>query len=176
MTYRSPYEAYPFLCDASNDLRCDFEIMTDKMASLIGLLRSKVEDEALRAELLWLCETVYHMNPTLRTRFTVTDDELDRLYGMVELRQACRKGCGSPFVLTQGCEQACIAHVLRVMGKELVRLIYRHIENGGSAPDKLIDMANALSGYFFVLALDLNAAYGVDEIPYESRNYGVKSS
>ena len=27
--YRSPYEAYPFLCDAGEDLRCDFELLTD---------------------------------------------------------------------------------------------------------------------------------------------------
>ncbi len=26
--YRSPYEAYPFLCDADDDLRCDFELAT----------------------------------------------------------------------------------------------------------------------------------------------------
>ena len=35
--YRSPYEAYPFLADAPEDLRCDFEIMTDRMSSETGL-------------------------------------------------------------------------------------------------------------------------------------------
>ena len=49
--YRSPFEAYPFLCDAPEDLRCDFEIMTDKAASLTGLLRASVRDEGIRAEL-----------------------------------------------------------------------------------------------------------------------------
>ena len=38
--YRSPYEAYPFLSDAKDDLRCDFEILTDRMASMTGLLAS----------------------------------------------------------------------------------------------------------------------------------------
>lgn len=50
--YRSPYEAYPFLCDAGEDLRCDFELLTDEMASRTGLLRAQVKDEALKAELL----------------------------------------------------------------------------------------------------------------------------
>ena len=36
--YRSLYEAYPFLADAPEDLRCDFEIMTDRMSSETGLL------------------------------------------------------------------------------------------------------------------------------------------
>ena len=70
--YRSPYEAYPFLCDAGADLRCDFELLTDKIASGAGLLRARTEQEDLRAELLWVCEIVYHLNPTLRTRLTVT--------------------------------------------------------------------------------------------------------
>ena len=73
--YRSPYEAYPFLCDAGEDLRCDFELLTDKIASGTGLLRARTEQEDLRAELLWVCEIVYHLNPTLRTRLTVTQAE-----------------------------------------------------------------------------------------------------
>ena len=44
--YRSPYEAYPFLCDPDDDLRCDFEIATDRMASRAGLLAALlVSDE-----------------------------------------------------------------------------------------------------------------------------------
>ena len=78
--------------------------------------------------------------------------------------------CGT-FVLTQGSEAGCHAHLLRVRGKELVRLLYRHLHQGHAAPDSLVDMANLLSGYFFLLALQLNALDGVDEIPYVSRNY-----
>lgn len=62
--YRSKYEAYPFLSDPSEDLRCDFEILTDETASLIGLLRSEIKDKALREELLRICEITYHVNPT----------------------------------------------------------------------------------------------------------------
>lgn len=114
--YRSPYEAYPFLCDAGEDLRCDFELLTDEMASRTGLLRAQVKDEALKAELLWVCELIYHMNPTLRTRLTVTEEECARL----------------------------------------------------------LDLANLLSGYFFYLALHLNEAEGVEEVPYVSRNYPAR--
>ena len=76
--YRSPYEAYPFLSDGPDDLRCDFELMTDGMASVVGLLRSKVTDGDLREELLWICELVYHMNPALRTGLKVTAAEKER--------------------------------------------------------------------------------------------------
>ena len=39
--YRSPDEAYPFLADEPQDLRCDFELLTDELASLTGLLAAK---------------------------------------------------------------------------------------------------------------------------------------
>lgn len=169
--YRSPYEAYPFLSDDGDDLRCDFELMTDRMASETGLLRAKVEDEALRAELLWVCALIYDLNPTLRTFLSVTEAETERLAAAVErLRDQCAGRC-ELFVLTQGCEAACLAHVLRVDAKGLVRLIYRHCRQGRQVPPALLDTANLLSGYFFYLALRLNALAGVDEIPYTSRNY-----
>lgn len=169
--YRSPYEAYPFLCDDREDLRCDFELMTDEIASWIGLLRAQVGDEELKGELLWLCELVYHMNPTLRSRLTVTEEEIMRLAAAVDrLRDQCGERC-ERFVLTQGCGSACIAHILRVQCKSLVRLMYRHLQQGKQIPEMLFDLANLLSGYFFYLALRLNEMEGVDEIDFVSRNY-----
>ncbi len=169
--YRSPYEAYPFLADASDDLRCDFELLTDEMASCTGLLRSLVENEGLRSELLWICEMIYHINPTLRTHLSVTEEETQRLLQAVErLKAECGERC-KLFVLNQGCVSACMAHVLRVKGKALVRLIYRHVHQGHPVPNRLIDLANLLSGYFFYLSLKLNELASVDEVPYISRNY-----
>lgn len=170
-TYRSPVEAYPFLADAPDDLRCDFELATDRMASEIGLLRAGIRDAGLRAELLRLCELVYHMNPTLRTRLTVTEEEIGWVKGRVEALRVVTASRCERFVLTQGSESACRAHLLRVGGKELVRLLYRHMAGGHAVPDALVDLANLLSGYFFHLALALNAMDGEDEVAYESRNY-----
>ncbi|MEG2698761.1 MAG: ATP--cob(I)alamin adenosyltransferase [Ruthenibacterium sp.] len=184
--YRSPYEAYPFLCDAADDLRCDFELLTDEMASRTGLLRAQtlqllqqpslsadapLSNASLPAELLWICELLYHMNPTLRTQLTVTEAEKCRLLAATQrLRDASGARC-ERFVLTQGCEAACTAHLLRVQSKNLVRLLYRHAQQGHSVPPLLLDLANLLSGYFFHLALRLNQLADVDEAAYESRNY-----
>ena len=169
--YRSPYEAYPFLCDGKEDLRCDFELFTDEMASRTGLLRAQVKDPALKAELLWVCELIYNINPTLRTSLTVTEEEKQRLFEAANrLKQECGSRC-KLFVLTQGCEAACTAHLLRVQGKGLTRLIYRYCQQGHEVPPMLLDLSNLLSGYFFYLALKLNELEGVDEISYESRNY-----
>lgn len=169
--YRSKYEAYPFLSDASEDLRCDFEIFTDELTSHIGLLKALVEDEEIRKELLIIGELVYHINPSLRTFVSVTEEELkwledstNRIYN--EVKSRCNK-----FVLPQGCESASHAHIIRSKFKALVRLLYRYNYAGNTVPNILFDFANLLSGYFFNLALKLNELNGVDEIEYTSRNY-----
>lgn len=169
--YRSPYEAYPFLSEPDDDLRCDFELLTDRMASETGLLRAQVEDEALRTELSWVCELIYHLNPTLRTFLSVTEEETARLRAAADRLREQSAGRCELFVLPQGCQTACTAHVLRVEAKSLVRLIYRHCRQGHPAPPALLDTANLLSGYFFYLALCLNARAGVEETAFVSRNY-----
>ncbi|MEI7885252.1 MAG: ATP--cob(I)alamin adenosyltransferase [Clostridia bacterium] len=169
--YRSKYEAYPFLCDQPEDLRCDFEILTDEIACQIGLLHALVKNEALQAELLTLCELVYHLNPSLRTFVTVTQAELAWLEECTKRLQKETKDSFFKFVLNQGCESACHAHIIRSKCKSLVRMLYQHLQQGHAVPDILLDFANLLSGYFFHLALKLNQLAGIAEIEFISRNY-----
>lgn len=170
--YLSPYEAYPFLSDAPRDLRCDFELLTDEIASLTGLLCSKMnEKSALREELLRIDTLVYHANPTLRTRMTVTKEEVEWLCDRTKALQEQAREDVRRFVLPSGCETACLAHVLRVKAKELVRLLHRYVWQGGEAPELLFDFCNLLSGYFFGVALLENRENGTGEIDFVSRNY-----
>lgn len=147
--YRSPYEAYPFLCDEIQDLRCDFELLTDELASAAGLLAAQTEDPAQKAQLLKVCELIYHANPTLRTRWTVTEAEVAWLLERIEELRVQAAGRCKRFVLPQGCPAACTAHLARVRAKCLVRLLYRHARQGHPVPPPLLDFANLLSGYFF---------------------------
>ena len=169
--YRSKYEAYPFLGDTANDLRCDFEILSDEIASLTGLLRAQIKDESLRAELAFICELIYHINPTLRTRLTVTAEELQHLEALVERLQNQAGARCKQFVLPMGSPSGALAHVLRARCKALVRLLYRYSYQGQPVDELLLDITNLLSGYFFYLALQLNAVDGVEEVAYISRNY-----
>ncbi len=169
--YRSPYEAYPFLSDKPEDLRCDFEIATDKVTSKVGLLRALCPEEDMKEELQKIGELVYHSNPTLRTKLTLVKEEVDWLNSCVQRLKEETVGRCDKFVLPQGSERACIAHILRAECKELVRLLYRYCYCGNSVEPILIDFTSLLSGYFFLMALKLNQMDGVDEIPYVSRNY-----
>lgn len=169
--YRSKYEACPSLSAPSDDLRCDFEILVDELASMTGLLRATTRDEDLQGELLFVCELLYHMSPALRGDVTVTAEDLATLEANVvrlqgEVGERCKE-----FVLTQGSESGALAHMIRAKFKSLARLLYRHNHQGHDVEEVLLDFINLLSGYFFFLSMKLNALDGVEEIPYVSRNY-----
>ncbi|MBC8530442.1 ATP:cob(I)alamin adenosyltransferase [Gehongia tenuis] len=167
--YRSPYEAYPFLSEPAEDLRCDFEILTDRIASEAGWLSGMLEGE-LKEEVLAVAELIYHLNPSLRTFFSVTEAELTSLKDGTARHEAACQDRLKQFVTPQGTPAAGLAHVIRTDCKALVRLLYRYGERHDVDP-RVIDMANLLSGYFFALALRLNALAGVSERPFVSRNY-----
>jgi ATP:cob(I)alamin adenosyltransferase len=171
--YRSKYEAYPFLPDAPDDLRCDFEILTDEIASMTGLLRSFTQNKELKEELLFICNIIYNINPSLRTGVTVTKEELARLESIVEDLENRAGEQSSQFVLPVGCRSASLAHVLRSRCKAAVRLLYRYNQQGHAVENILYDFTNLLSGYFFLLAIKLNSLDGEEEVQFISRNYQI---
>jgi cob(I)alamin adenosyltransferase len=171
--------AYTFLYEDASDLRCDFEILSDEIASMTGLLRSLVDAADTGDELVRVNELVYHCNPSLRTKVTITEDELRWLEERTEkLREATRdsfrefSGERKPiFVLPQGCAAAALSHIVRNKCKALVRLASRHQQQGHQVDDLLFDFINLASNYFYYLALKLNRDQGVKETRFISRVY-----
>ncbi|PTO36192.1 ATP--cob(I)alamin adenosyltransferase [Enterococcus mundtii] len=169
--YRSPYEAYPFLADDADDLRCDYELHTDRLSSEIGLLRAKCASSPFYEELEKIGELVYHANACVRTKMTITQEEIDWLKSRVDELNAERTNQSGPFFLPQGSERGALAHILRVDCKVIVRLLYRHLYQGKKVDSGLLDFFNLLSGYFFMIAMKFNREDDVAEIPFVSRNY-----
>ena len=167
----SKYLAYPFLYDESTDLRCDYEVFTDEISSSIGLLRAFVKNEELKNELSKINELVYHMNASLRTFVSVTEDEVKWLESRSLIYQDEIKGRINKFVLPEGGVSGSYAHIIRTKCKALVRLLHRYREQGHKVDELLFDFANLLSGYFFILALKLNKDEGIEETEFISRNY-----
>jgi cob(I)alamin adenosyltransferase len=181
----SKFLAYSFLYDDATDLKCDFELLSDEIAGMIGFLRSLLDDVDRRAgaeldsDLSKIIELLYHINPSLRTRVTVTQEELDWLYGKT-MRLKDAVGDGHPvkgggermtFLIPQGCTQAAESHVIRSRCKMLVRLLSRYQQQGNQVPDLLFDFVNLYAGYFHFLALWFNKNHGVEEEPFTSRVY-----
>ena len=169
--YRSKYEAYSFLSDKPNDLRCDFELLTDELASFTGFLQSQTDNNDIKADLGFICNMIYHINPSLRTFTSITPQELEKLEQMVKHLQKHITSPTKGFVLPMGCKNAALAHVLRAKSKAVVRLLYCHAYQGHKVDEILLDFTNLLSGYFFFLALRFNVIAGVCEVVYASRNY-----
>jgi ATP:cob(I)alamin adenosyltransferase len=172
--------AYTFLYEDASDLKCDFEILSDEIASMIGLLRALVNGRDIRDELTRINELMYHINPSLRTKVTVTEDELRWLEERAEkLKQETRDSLsgfpgkqGKPiFVIPQGCAAAAHSHVIRNKCKALVRLLSRHKQQGNTVEDLLFDFINLYSNYFYFLALKLNRDQDVGETQFISRVY-----
>jgi len=165
------YKAYPFLYDEPNDLRCDFEILTDEITSYIGVMKSFVEDETISKELETMGMLMYHVNPALRMKTEITESEMDWLFERCKIYTDEVRGKFDKFVLPQGSKSASFGHVIRTKCKTLVRLLHRHRENGNNVDEMLFDFANLSSQYFFLLSLKLNDIDGVEEIEFKSRSY-----
>ena len=183
----SKYLAYPFLYDDAADLKCDFEIMADEISSMIGLLCSLLDDKdknadlELAEDLSKINELMYHINPSLRTKAAVTQEELEWLFNKTQkLQKAIEEGlhaCGASqtkgprFFIPQGCTQAALSHVIRAKCKVMVRLLSRYKQQGNQADEILFDLINLYSGYFYSLAMWFNKTHGIIEHPFISRNY-----
>ncbi len=170
--YRSEYEAYPFLAEDKNkSVACDFEIMSDEVVSKIGYLASMIKESSLNDELKFVAETLYHLNPTLRTFLSVTEEEFCRIKDSAARLKEQTKGRCEMFVLPYGSTPATFSHIIRNNFKALSRLVYEHERLGHTVPPLLHDLLGIMSNYFFYLSLFLNMEEGIDEIPYTSRNY-----
>jgi len=176
----SKYLAYSFLYDDAGDLKCDFEIMTDEVSSMIGFLRSLLSDAdsaadpGLAEDLCKINELMYHINPSLRTKAAVTAGELEWLDSKTRSLQKAVEDAtssGLKFFLPQGCTQAAYSHVIRSRCKALVRLASRFQQQGNTVDAILFDFLNLFSGYFYFLALWFNKNHGVEERPFVSRVY-----
>jgi cob(I)alamin adenosyltransferase len=176
------YLAYTFLYDDSADLRCDFEILTDEISSMIGLLRSlldetdKEADPELEENLCKINELMYHINPSLRTTITVSKKELEwlllkinELQKVIEQKPTAEKN--QTFFVPQGCTQASYSHVIRNRCKALVRLLSRYQQQGNTVDEILFDFINLYSGYFYFLSLWFNKNHGIEERSFISRVY-----
>lgn len=178
----SKYLAYTFLYDDAADLKCDFEILSDEISSMIGLLRSLLDDKdnaadpGLKEDLCKINELMYHINPSLRTKAMVTEEELEWLCQKTQTlklvpEETGPQKSGLTFFIPQGCTQAAYSHVIRSKCKTLVRLLSRYKQQENAVDDILFDFINLYSGYFYNLALWFNKNHGVEERIFTSRAY-----
>ncbi|MDI9469755.1 MAG: ATP:cob(I)alamin adenosyltransferase [Bacillota bacterium] len=195
--YRSRWEAYPFLSEPADDLRCDYEIASDRLASGLGWLaallrrclaevpelREEVDPvaaaaaswlEAAPSDLETLAELCYHANAGLRTPCRLSAEEIAWLDEITCAAESILGQRLKQFVVTIGHEAAAAAHMLRCDTKQVLRLLYRAEQAGNTVNPLLIDFFSRLAGYSFALSLIINLRFGIPERHFESRNYPLR--
>ena len=162
----SKYLACPYLYEDIQDLKCDFELLTDEAASIIGLLNSFVNDQQLKLELTKVNTLVYSIMTSIRNKTSLTNQDLTWLESRLNFYKTEVGERKSKFVIPQGSTLASYCHILRTKFKALVRLLFKYKEQGNDVDEILFDFLNLLAGYFFTLALKLNKDDGIDEVEY----------
>ena len=112
------YCAYSLLKEGSN--QCDYEIMTDRLASFLGLSMHYIK-HIDQEELLFLCETIYHANGSIRGKNAIDDIRFQKVEQIYRKYERPFK----EFYLPVGCIGASYLHVLRSECKNIVRWIVK---------------------------------------------------
>ena len=163
------YCAYSYL-DESSSL-CDYEVATDKLASLTALCAHyvKVIDSD---DLQLLTSMIYHANGSIRRNCAITQEDmqqLERLYEKYYVEMKC-------FVLPGGSLQACWLHTLRTETKVVIRCLNAVKQEGIPVNPILWDFMNFLSNIIFMMCLYENQQADTEEIVFESKSYACTKS
>ncbi len=158
---------YPFLYETS--VKVEFEILTDKLSSQLGVCASYAEDR-FKNELLYICELVYHLNGSIRGKEAIDENHVSFLKARYKHYEELTKD-GVRFVVPQGSILASQLHVARSMGKEVVRKMFLVKQEGTKISDVLFDFANMVSNYCFLAAIYANKVNGFSEKEFVSRSY-----
>ena len=158
---------YPFLYEESK--KVEFEILTDKLASQLGVCASFAEGN-FKNELIFICELVYHLNGSIRGKQAIDNSHVSFLKARYQHYEKETKD-GTRFVVPLGSTLASHLHVARSMGKEVVRKMFEVKQEGNVVNDTLFNFANMVSNYCFMAALYANKLQGVNEKVFISRSY-----
>ena len=158
--------SYPFLKETS--LKCDYEIMTDELSSLLGLCDASCKHIE---ELGKLVEITYHLNGSVRGKNAIEETDLDFIDRAHEKYHQILGEKTKTFVLPKGCIGACHLHLARVKAKEVARLLYKIDREENKVDQILFDFVNLLSNTLFLMAIFENQEEGIDEVKFVSKSY-----
>ena len=167
------YLSYPYMKEKGSLV--DFEIWTDSLATKIGLAASLTKEiPVLYKDLMTLLPLVYHLNGSVRGRLAIREEDLATLNERYDFYVGEVRERISTFVLPQGVTAACLLHACRSEAKKAVRTLHK-VAMERDVPPILFDFTHLLANLFFVMAVFVNKWYGVEEIPFISQSYTVKT-
>lgn len=166
------YICYPFMREAVSTV--DFEIRTDSLTTRIGEALSLTQDVPVVFDhLTELQPMVYHLNGSVRGKLAITEEDLQRLSDLYDFYVGEVGEDIENFVLPQGTTAACVLHVCRSEAKKSVRALHK-VSLEREVPEILFDYTHLLANVLFVMAVYVNQAHGIEEIPFVSKSYPMR--
>lgn len=162
---------YPYMPEES--MLCDHEVLTDGLASYLGLVLSIAHErkypEKLCADLEWMTEMTLHLNGSLRGKLAIFKEDLDKLYEVYYYYRNNVKING--FTLPTGSYLSCQINIARHKSKEAVRLLNRINREEIEVPQILFAFSNLLANLLFVLSCYVNELDRMENKPFISKSY-----
>jgi len=169
---------YSFIFETS--WLCDYEVLTDELATQLGMALSIVETDPALLDLVpdleRLQELALHANGSVRGKLAVTEADLDWLHrrydyfsAAIETREPKRL---KNFVLPRGLLPVPQLHQARSTAKKAIRALVRVEEEGKhEIPAEIPRLLNLLCNFCFVLTVLINQRRGVSEPCFISKSY-----
>lgn len=168
--------AYPFLYE--HVAIVDHEIMTDEIATHIGVLYALVDDKPLKEDLEWLCEWSWHLGGSVRGKNCIDQAFIDKLLNMYQkydgkLTNFDRKR----FTLPIGSLPASYCEIIRNRFKKAVRNLFlvekQMYENDMpiTIDQKIYDALNICSNLFYLLSLYIRVINQEEVKTYTSKSF-----
>lgn len=163
---------YPFIHETS--YLCDYEVLTDELATLIGMGLSVLPDDMIQVieDLEKLQPLAFHANGSIRGRLAVTEQDLDWLKSRLNHYKCLINEPTQGFVLPRGTAGVSFLHQARSVSKKAIRALVRVDQEGIQVPDLLPRFLNICCNFFFVLTQLLNQHAEVKEPNFKSLSYG----
>lgn len=165
---------YPFIHETS--YLCDYEVLTDELATLIGMALSALPDEMIQVidDLDKLQPLAFHANGSIRGRLALTEQDLDWLKVRLNHYKSLIHDPIQGFVLPRGTAGVSYLHQARSVSKKAIRALVRIDQDGIQVPDLLPRFLNICCNFFFVLTQLLNQQAQVKEPRFISLSYASK--
>lgn len=159
--------SYPFLHEKERIV--DHEVLTDELASYLGLILSK--GTPLHDETYWLMDKVLHLNGSIRGENAISSSDTEQLLNFYHVLKENNAKRLDGFVYPIGHPVSCHYHVARGMSKRVTRNLYLIQQSHQRDFKHLLDFSHLMTNYLFTCSLEVNRLHHIEEVPFLSKSY-----
>lgn len=162
---------YPFIYETSP--LCDFEVLTDELASRLGGIAPQLEVECddIRADISTLVEWAFHLNGSIRGQQAIHEENINWLTQRYKYYQAELGDTVTSFVLPEGAAPVGDLNLAKCNCKKVIRQMVLIDAAGIHIPPELMRFTNLLANWLFCVSMVINKRRGFPIRTFVSQSY-----